>query len=121
MSPSRRIFVFGAIVVLVVALPAAFTFYTDWLWFGEMGYQDVFVRKLTAQGTLGGAAMALAFGVLLLNLRLAMRMISPRSLVLPPSQGPITIAIDRPRLQPLGTAAAAALALLFGVFASAQW
>ena len=50
-----------------------------------------------------------------------MRTISPRTLVLNTREGPITIAIDRQRVQPVGTAVAAVLALLFGVFASAQW
>ena len=56
MTRNWRILVIGAFVIVVVGLPAAVTFYTDWLWFGETGYQDVFVRKLTAQGALGAAA-----------------------------------------------------------------
>ena len=71
-------------------------------------------RTLTAQGALGAAAMAVAFGVLLLNLRIAMRTISPRELVVNTREGPIAIAVDRRRVQPVGTAAAAVLALLFG-------
>ena len=111
----------GGFFLLAIILPAAVTFYTDWLWFGEMGYQDVFVRTLTAQGTLGVAAMAVAFGVLLVNLRIAMRTISPRQVVVHTREGPLAIAIDRRRMQPLGTAVAAGLAVLFGLFGSGQW
>ena len=53
MTRNWRIPLTGAFFAFVVALPAAVTFYTDWLWFGETGYRDVFVRRLTAQGTLG--------------------------------------------------------------------
>ena len=56
MTRNWRISVVGAFFALVVVMPAAVTFYTDWLWFGETGYREVFVRKLTAQGTLGGSS-----------------------------------------------------------------
>ena len=121
MKRSWRIPLIGAFLMLAIVLPAAVTFYTDWLWFGETGYQEIFVKRLTAQAALGGGALAVAFGVLLLNLRIAMRTVSPRALMLNTREGPVTIAIDRRRMQPVGTAAAAALAVLFGVFASAQW
>jgi uncharacterized protein len=121
MTRSRRVPVIGAFFFLVVVLPAAVTFYTDWLWFGETGYQDVFLRKLTAQGMLGGAAAAVAFGLLLFNLRVAMRTVSPRALVLQTREGPISIAVDRRRLQPVGTIVAAAVAILVGLFAASQW
>ena len=54
MKRSWRIPLIGAFLMLAIVLPAAVTFYTDWLWFGETGYQEVFVRRLTAQGALGG-------------------------------------------------------------------
>ena len=43
-----------------------------------------------------------------------MRTISPRALVFNTREGPVTIAIDRRRVQPVATAVAAVLALLFG-------
>jgi uncharacterized membrane protein (UPF0182 family) len=36
-------------LVLFLALPSLVEFYTDWLWFGELGYQHVFLRILTAR------------------------------------------------------------------------
>ena len=116
-----RVFLVGGFFLLAIVLPASITFYTDWLWFGEMGYQDVFARTLAAQGTLGALAMAVAFGVLFVNLRIAMRMVSPRQMVVHTREGPLAIAIDRRRMQPLGTAVVVALAVLFGLFGSGQW
>src|SRR5688572_29121811 len=121
MTRSWRVPIIGAFGVIVVVLPAAVTFYTDWLWFGETGYQEVFARKLVTQGALGGGAMAVAFGVLWLNLRIALRRISPRAFVLTTREGPLTIAVDRDRVRPVGTLVAVVLALFFGAFASAQW
>jgi uncharacterized membrane protein (UPF0182 family) len=121
MTRNWRPLVIGAFVIVAVGLPAAVTFYIDWLWFGETGYQDVFLRKITAQGALGAAAAVVTFAVLLLNLRLAIRTLAPRLLVVNTREGPITIAIDRRRAQLLGTAAAAVLALLVGIVCSTQW
>jgi len=112
---------FGAFVLVAVVVPSAVTFYTDWLWFGESGYQEVFATTLTAQATLGAAGMAVAFGVLLANFRIALRKFMPRALVVSTREGPMKVAIDRRRLQPAGTLVAAAAAMLFGLFASARW
>jgi uncharacterized membrane protein (UPF0182 family) len=121
MNRSWRMSVIATFVFLVVLLPAAVTFYTDWLWFGETGHQDVFLRTLTAQGGLGVAAAVAAFGVLLINVRMALRSVSARQLMITTREGPLAIAVDRRRLQPMGTAVAAGLALLFGFFAWNQW
>src|SRR4026208_692466 len=106
MKRRLRVFVVGGFFLLAIVLPASITFYTDWLWFGEMGCQALFARSLAAQGTLGALAMGVAFVVLFVNLRIAMRMISPRQVVVHTREGPLAIAIDRHRMQPLSTAAA---------------
>ena len=121
MKGRLRVFVVGGFFLLAIVLPASITFYSDWLWFGETGYQAVFARSLAAQGTLGALAMAVAFVVLFVNLRIAMRMISPRQVVVHTREGPLAIAIDRHRMQPLSTAVAVGLAVLFGLFGSSQW
>jgi len=121
MTRNWRIPLFVTVGLVAIVVPAAVRFYTDWLWFGETGYQGVFVRTLVAEGTLGGVAMAVAFGVLLLNFRIAMRAFSRRELVFPTREGPIAITLDRRRVQPIGTALAAVAALLFGLYASSQW
>jgi uncharacterized membrane protein (UPF0182 family) len=116
-----RIPLIGGFVLFAIVLPAVVTFYTDWLWFGEMGYQDVFTRTLTAQGSLGTAALALTFAVLFLNFRIAVRMVSPRQVVIQTREGPVRIAVDRHRVQPVGGAIAAGLGVVCALFASAQW
>ena len=49
--PRRLPLVLLAIVVLL-GLPAFAEFYTDWLWFRELGYEQVFIRSLTARSTI---------------------------------------------------------------------
>jgi uncharacterized protein len=109
------------IPLLALAVPSALGFYTDWLWFGETGYQAVLLRSWTARGALAAIAMVLAFGVLLLNIRLALRSLSSRQLVVMTREGPLTIDLDPRQLRPLATAAAGLAALLFALYASSQW
>ena len=121
MTRRWRIPLFAALALLVIVVPSAIRFYTDWLWFGETGYRDVFITTLAAEGTLAGGATVLALGVLLLNLRVALRTYSTRELALVTREGPVAITIDRQRVQTIGTALAVVVALLFGVYASGQW
>jgi uncharacterized membrane protein (UPF0182 family) len=118
---SRRIVVVGVVLLAIVLLPAAVTFYTDWLWFVETGYQQVFLGTLKAQSQLGAAAMGLAFVALFANVMVALRTLAPRDWVLVTREGPISISLDRRRVQPAATALAGVVAVLFGVWASSQW
>ena len=40
---------FLIVSILLFVVPSAATFYTDWLWFVELGYEGVFLRTLNAQ------------------------------------------------------------------------
>lgn len=69
-----RLWLIGALVAfLLIAWPAWAGFYTDWLWFQELGYQTVFSTVLTTKlmaGAVGGFAAALLFW---LSLQIALR------------------------------------------------
>jgi uncharacterized protein len=56
-------------LALGVATLQAVPFYTDWLWFGEVGYQTVFLRILSWRGALFLGVGLSAFAFLWLNLR----------------------------------------------------
>ena len=54
-SMSRRfVLVLIALLSLMVLLPSFANIYTEWLWFGETGYQSVFLTSLATKGVLGG-------------------------------------------------------------------
>lgn len=78
---SRRrkiiVWVVGGILALVVAALTLSVFWTDLLWFGEVGYQGIFLTRIWVPIVLGMAAGAIFFAVFYLNLRLARRL-SPR-------------------------------------------
>jgi uncharacterized membrane protein (UPF0182 family) len=108
-------------VVLFVLLPSFATIYTDWLWFGEVGQERVFLRTLSARLTLGVVTFAIVFGVLYLNIRLAQIALRQREFTVFGPQGPRTIAIDMRKLRPLFYLGAAAAATLVALYAAARW
>src|SRR5918996_6374180 len=70
-----RFIALGVLAIIFFAGPSLVRFYTDWLWFGEVGYQQVFLTMLRAQGTLFTAAFAVAAVWLTVNLRIALNSI----------------------------------------------
>ena len=70
--PTRLLFALIALLLLIT-LPNLAGLYTDWLWFGETGYQGVFLKSLTTKALLGIVVFVAAFVVLLSNFRLALR------------------------------------------------
>jgi len=78
----QRPFRFALLALLglvFLASPSAIRFYTDWLWFGEVGYQQVFLTVIRAQSILFVVAFAVAAVWLAANLRLALASISRTS------------------------------------------
>lgn len=75
---TRRRVVVGIIVAVVVALVVVgarlSNFYVDWLWFGELGFRQVFWTRLWAQVLLGLVAFAAFFVIVFLNVELARRL-----------------------------------------------
>ena len=70
-----RIARFAAFVLaalLFLGLPSIVGLYTDWLWFGETGYRQVFTTTLGTRLLLGTLTFLLTFAWLLLNLRVAL-------------------------------------------------
>ena len=111
----------AAVVLLMLIVPTLVDFYTDWLWFGETGYQNVFLRTVASRITLGAVATVLALAVLLINIRVAMRHFPVRQFVFATREGPIAIPFDSRRARAVSVAAATAVAIVFGLYASSQW
>lgn len=64
------------LLLLFLGLPLlgqAIGLYTDWLWFGEVGYTQVFTATLAAKVALGVVGALFAFVLLYANLRLTVR------------------------------------------------
>jgi hypothetical protein len=78
----RRFWIgFGLVILFVLIFGGGIaTFYTDWLWFGEVGYRSVFWTQLIDRSLLGWIGGVLFFAIVYPNLWLA------RALVPPPAE-----------------------------------
>jgi uncharacterized membrane protein (UPF0182 family) len=108
-------------VLLFLGLPVLVRFYTDWLWFGEVGYQSVFLRTLTAKAAISSMVFLASFLVLAFNLRLAFGTLQRREFEILTPEGPRSITVDPGRLRPLIFVVAAVAAFLMASFGSAHW
>jgi uncharacterized membrane protein (UPF0182 family) len=109
------------LLLLLAGIPAAADFYTDWLWFHEVGYQQVFIRSLTVRGIVTVVAGLTAFAMLGGSVTAAMRTLRPRPFMVATPQGPQTITVDPASIRPLVLLAAAAVSLMLGLFAGGRW
>jgi uncharacterized membrane protein (UPF0182 family) len=116
---------FTWLIVLVTALlllvPSAAVFYTDWLWFKEVGYDSLFLRRINAQGLVFIVVFTAVFVVLSFNLRYARRALNRPQIVLGTSLDGRSIAIDSGRLTGLGMLVTMGIALLIGISAASNW
>jgi uncharacterized protein len=120
---SRILLILGGILLVVlIAGSRMLGTYVDWLWFGEVGYRQVFTTQLLSRAGLGVAAAILLGGVLALNLWLAFR----NRPVFVPVSGPDdplaryrTVATERSRLFGLGVPIV--VGVIGGLAAQADW
>jgi uncharacterized membrane protein (UPF0182 family) len=112
------------LLVVVIALGAfeAVPFYTDWLWFEEVGYAPVFLRVAALRGGLLLAIGLASYLFLFLNLRAAVRARPPDVFweLEEPLGLPSRVVLE-PFLQRLVTPVTIALAFLMGLSASGEW
>ena len=112
--------VISALVLFVV--PTIVGFYTDWLWFRELGYDGVFLRTLNAQGLVFLITFALVFLFLYSNLRLARRPTSERRrVVLGTDADGREIAIEGPSIANLALPVSLLVAFVSGIAGASSW
>ena len=119
--PFRRIPILLALVLLATSIPATAEFYTDWLWYQEVGYQQVFVRSLSARGTIGLVTSGIVMLFLWLNLRLALRSLRRREFTISTPDGPRVISVDSGRIRSFMFAGALIASVLMGLFSASNW
>ncbi|TDJ09515.1 MAG: UPF0182 family protein [Deltaproteobacteria bacterium] len=120
MQRSRALILFG-ILVLITVVPALIKFYTDWIWFAQVGYLEVFRRSITARLALGSIAFVLAFGVLAANFYLAQGALRRREFRIMGEAGPRIVSVDLTRIKAFVYLGAGVLAFLIALYASSQW
>ena len=107
--------------VLFFFLPFTVDFLTDWMWFGEVGYRDVYSTEITARATLAVAVFVAAAAWLTFHMRMALAALSPAPITFTTREG-FTVALPtRNQLRPLVMIAVVVAAFLVASFASSQW
>ena len=114
------------IVILVLALlffvlPSTTTLLVDWLWFGEVGYQDVYITSLTARLAIGAGVLVIAFLWLAAHLRHALNAAGGAPSSFTTREGFTIVLPTRDQLRPLAYLASAGAALLIALVASSEW
>ena len=73
-SPLRLVLLALGLLVFLGG-PSLLRYYTDWLWFGEVGYRQVFLTMIRSQGTLFSLSFIVATIWLVANLNVALNAI----------------------------------------------
>jgi uncharacterized protein len=111
-----------ALVIVLGVLGQLIPLYTDWLWFQEVGFSQVFTTLLTLRGWLVIGVAAAVFIFLFLNLSLAVRSAPPDVLwELEDQLGLPGRAILEPLVRRLLVPVLSVIALLAGLRASGAW
>src|SRR5688500_9838072 len=116
-----RLLVFAVLAFLFFAGPSLIRFYTDWLWFGEIGYQQVFLTMLRAQGTLFTITFAIAAVWLTANLRMALAAVGELRPVFTTREGIEVPLPGRQQMRALASGVAVLVAVMIGLYASSRW
>ncbi len=106
---------------LLMAIPSFAEFYTDWLWFGEVGYRGVFLKSLTTRSAMGSTVFLVAGGFLAFNLFVALSAVPLRNIVVVTPEGPRTISLQPRRLRPVVWLVSGLVGLLLAGYASSGW
>jgi hypothetical protein len=107
--------------LLFLAGPSLLRFYTDWLWFGEVGYRQVFTTIIQSEATLFTIAFVVSVIWLIFNLRLALGTVGEGRPIFTTQQGMEVALPGRQQLRTIASAIAMFLSALIGLFASSQW
>jgi uncharacterized protein len=116
-----RFFLLLVGIFLLTGIPSLAEFYTDWLWYQELGYEAVFLKSLSARATTGTLVGVAVFAILWLNLRVSLRLLRRREFAIATPEGPRVITVDTGRLRSLIYAAAFLAAVLMGLYSASSW
>lgn len=117
--PVRK-FILVAFVLLVVFSNAS-SFVTDWWWFSEVGYTQIFVTSLVAKILLMAGTMVVVVVWLLANFSVATRSTMPWTLTLPASLFGKPVGVDHRVGKKFTIFISFAIALIFGLVAAGNW
>jgi uncharacterized membrane protein (UPF0182 family) len=117
----RRLLFFGLLIALTTGVPALAELYTDWLWYQELGFEQVFLKSLSAGSLVTAGSGLAAFALIAGNALLALRGLRPRPFMIATPQGTQAIAMDPRTLRRIAMLAAVIVSALIAVYAGGRW
>jgi uncharacterized membrane protein (UPF0182 family) len=116
-----RVIGFGVVAAAFFLVPAGIDFLADWLWFGEVGYRQVYSTEISVRALAGVGAFVITLGWLAFHVRHAIAAMSPAPMTFTTREG-LTVALPtRDQVRPLVMLLAAVAAFLLASFVSMQW
>jgi hypothetical protein len=117
-STRKWAIIIGGVILFLILASIAKGIYTEWLWFGSLGYQQVYATVLSTEVWLFAAGALVFLGLFAANLALVRRFSSPKGEAVFLGK---TLIVMR-RVFEIGVWIAALLAsLIFGAIASGRW
>ncbi len=116
-----RIVVLAVAAILFFVLPSSVDLAADWLWYGEVGYRDVFLTGVTARSLLFALIFVVAAVWLWLHFRRAVRSLSVAPIHVATVEGYTVALPTQQQLRPLVSAAAVLVALAIALYGSSAW
>src|SRR5689334_1139789 len=108
-------------LALLFVVPSGAAYYTDWLWFRELGYERVFLRTLNAQARVFVVTLATVFIFLFINFLVARAALRRPQIVVTPGRERPAMPLAGRQLTGFALPGAAVLALVFAISSANNW
>ncbi len=118
--PLRIVFFILAAAAFFV-VPAGVDFLADWLWFGEVGYRQVYSTEISTRALAGSATFQITVAWLTFHLRQATATISLAPVTFTTREGFAVALPTRDQVRPLVRVLVAVASFLLASFVSTQW
>lgn len=108
-------------VILLLAIPSLSIYYTDWLWFQELGYAQVFLRSLNTQAAVFAGVFAVSFAFLYGNLRIAQFGLKVPRLVFGQTVDGRPVQIERSGVARIALVGSTLLSAMLAISSASDW
>jgi len=111
----------GVVALFFIFFSGIIALITDWWWFSEVGFTEIFIKSLGTKVVLGLTVGFFAAAFLLANFLVAMRSKIPWVLAIPEALIGQTLSLNDRLVRKLGVVACFVVALFIGLVAAASW